>query len=302
MERKIRNGIKAGSFAFDGLLYVLMTLVAAATLYPFVNVLALSFNDPFDAIKGGIYLFPRKLTLVNYAEVLSNGQLLTSFYISALRTVLGTGASLVACSMVAYVVSRREFMLRRFFSLLLAVTMYVGGGLIPDYLLTKSLGLFNNFLVYILPGLIGVWNVFVIRTYIDGLPESLQESARIDGANDLYVFFRIVLPLCIPVLATVSLFIAVYQWNSWFDTYLYCTNRKELSTMQYELQKMLTYTEVRVSSQDIDRLATQSLKIRVTPESLKHAMTIIASVPIMLVYPFVQKYFITGITLGAVKS
>jgi putative aldouronate transport system permease protein len=296
-------GYKKGDIVFDINLYIIMLLIGIVTIYPFLNVLALSFNDAIDAVRGDIYIWPRKFTLLNYAEIFKNNQLITGFKITTLRTVLGTILGVICSSMLAYTLSRRDFSARKVFSLMFAVTMYVHGGLIPGYLLMRNLHLFNTFWVYILPSLVGAWNVFVIRSYIDGLPESLQESAKIDGANDIVIFFKIVMPLCMPVLATVGLFIAVSQWNSWFDTYLYCNSNKELTTLQYELQKMLSYTTIQFngtgSTQDLEQLAK---KMVVTPESLKMAMTIVVTVPILLVYPFAQKYFVKGLTLGAVKS
>ena len=210
----------------DIVLYMLMILTGIVTLYPFLNVAALSFNDAVDSVKGGIYLIPRKFTFNNYLEIFKSDLLLLAFRNSILRTVIGTITGVICCAMVGYTVSRKDYMGRRLFSLMLAITMYVSGGLIPDYILIRNLGLFNSFWVYILPALVSVWNVFVIRSYIDGLPDALQESAKIDGANDIVIFFKIILPLCLPVLATVALFTAVGQWNSWFDTYLRSEERR----------------------------------------------------------------------------
>lgn len=287
----------------DIMLYLVMILAGIITLFPFLNVAALSFNDAIDSVKGGIYLFPRKFTMNNYIEIFKSNLLLMAFRNSVLRTVIGTVTGVICCAMVGYTVSRRDFMVRRLFSLMLAITMYVSGGLIPDYILIRNLGLFNNFLVYILPALVSVWNVFVIRSYIDGIPDALQESARIDGANDIVIFFKVILPLCLPVLATVALFTAVGQWNAWFDTYLFCNSNKSLTTLQYELQKILTYASVQFSpADDIRSIEQMQKKIVITPDSLKMAMTMVTITPILFVYPFVQRYFITGMTLGAVKS
>lgn len=288
---------------FDYVLLFGMLLFSIVTIYPFLNVLAISFNDAYDTIKGGIYLWPRKATLDNYTAIFKDSILLVAFRNSVLRTVIGTITSVFCTTMMAYTLSRKDFIARRLFSLMFAITMYVSGGMIPGYLLMRSLGFFNTFRVYIIPGLIGAWNVFVIRSYIDGLPESIQESATIDGANDVSIFIRIVLPLCIPVLATVSLFVAVGHWNSWFDAYLYNNARSELTTLQYELQKILSVASVKVNSatdyQAFEALAKQS---RVTPDSLKMAMSMVVTAPILMVYPFIQKYFVTGLTMGAVKN
>jgi putative aldouronate transport system permease protein len=266
-----------------------------------LNILAKSLNDPIDTVKGGIHIWPRVFTFQNYISLFEGGSNLpAAFRMSVLRTVVGTITGVFCCSMFAYPLSRPDFMFRKSFTTLLVITMYIGGGLIPDFLLIRKLGLINNFWVYILPGLIGAFNVIIIRAYIETIPPSMQESARIDGANDIGIFFKIVLPLCKPVLATIALFIAVGQWNSWFDTYLYARNTPWLSTLQFELMKVLDSAAAMGSSVDIHSEGLR--QARRNPEALKMAITIIATVPILVVYPFLQKYFVSGITLGAVKE
>ena len=288
---------------FDYVLLLVLFIFSIITIYPFLNVLAISFNDAYDTIKGGIYLWPRMPTLDNYEAIFKDNNLLVAVLEIRVAHCHRHSSKRICTTMMAYTLSRRDFVARRLFSLMFAITMYVSGGMIPSYLLMRNLGFFNTFRVYIIPGLIGAWNVFVIRSYIDGLPESIQESARIDGANDISIFIKIVLPLCVPVLATVALFVAVGQWNSWFDAYLYNNARPELTTLQYELQKILNSTTIRVTSatdyQAFEAMAKQS---RVTPDSLKMAMSMIVTAPILLVYPFLQKYFVTGLTMGAVKN
>jgi putative aldouronate transport system permease protein len=277
-----------------------MITLIVVMLYPFLNVLAVSFNDSMDTVRGGITVFPRQPTLSNYGEIFGYPQLLRALFISVLRTAVGTVTGLFSTAMVAYVMSRTDFFALKPVSVLFVITMYVSGGLIPDYMLMRNLGLMNKFAVYILPGLISVFYVFVIRSYIDGLPFELQESAKLDGANDLFIFLRIILPLCLPVIATVSLFIAVGQWNSWFDTYIYAGSNKSLTTLQYELQKILANSQI--SNQDMYRTLRPGQSMSVSPESIRMAMTIVATVPILVVYPFMQKYFVKGLTLGAIKA
>lgn len=291
------------SLVFDTVLIIVMLLLTVVTVYPFLNILALSFNNAIDSVKGGIYLWPRMPTLANYAEIFNNKNLVTGFQNSILRTVIGTLTNVFCCTMMAYTLSRKDFMARRLFSLMFAVTMYVSGGMIPGYLLIRDLHMFSTFVVYIIPMLLSAWNIIVIRSFIDGLPESLQEAARVDGANDVFIFIRIVLPLCKPVLATMALFVAVSQWNSWFDSYLYNNSRPDLTTLQYELQKMLTTANITPKSAT-DTIAMNAIAQanRVTPDALKMAMTMVVTAPVLLVYPFLQRYFVTGLTLGAVKS
>lgn len=290
-----------GDIAFNIFNYSLMILISVVTLYPFLNVLAISLNNSVDTVKGGITIFPREFTFVNYTQILKTDALITSIIISVLRTVIGTATGIICTGMVAFTISRRDFFAGKFVTVLYIITMYVSGGLIPEYMLIRNLHLTNNFVVYILPGLISVFNVIVLRSFIDGLPFELQESAKLDGANDFVIFYKIIFPLCLPAIATLSLFIAVGQWNSWFDTYLYTGSNKNLTTLQFELQKILLSSQSS-GRQDIYGSSDMVAQKRVSPESIRMAMTIVATVPILLVYPFVQKYFMKGLTLGAVKS
>lgn len=285
----------------DYIILVFMAFVLVITLYPFLNVLAISFNDAIDSARGGIHIWPRKFTINNYVEIfIKNRQLWPAFINSVLRTVIGTITGLASCALLAFVLSKRKFMFNKFVSTMLILTMYVSGGMIPSYMLIRKLGLIDNFLVYIIPTLLSAFNVIVIRSFIDDLPDALSESAEIDGASDFTIFYKIILPLCIPVLATVALFIAVGQWNSWFDTYLYARSTPSLSTLQYELMKILDNSTSQGSALDPNNPLLQQSKT--TPEATKMAITVIATVPILLVYPFLQKYFVSGLTLGAVKS
>lgn len=288
-----------GDKIFDIFIYVFMAMVAIVTLYPFLNVLAISLNDSVDTVRGGLTIYPREFTLKNYETIFGFEGLVTGFKNSVIRTVVGTAIGVVAASLMAYTLSRSDFQARRWMSVMFALTMYFSGGLIPGFLLMKHLGLIGTFSVYIIPALLSVWNVFIIRSYIDGLPYALQESAKIDGANDWTIFWRIILPLCQPVLATVALFIAVGHWNSWFDTYLFNNRSPENTTLQYELMKVLLSTQTGSDYRDPN---TQQAMAAVSPESIKMAITIVVTVPILLVYPFLQKYFVKGMTLGAVKS
>ncbi|MBN2618003.1 MAG: carbohydrate ABC transporter permease [Spirochaetales bacterium] len=282
---------------FNGLI---MAIVLIVTLYPFLNVLAVSLNESLDTVKGGITIFPRKFTTENYKVIFTYQNLLNAFFISVLRTVVGTVAGLIASSMVAYTLSRSDFQARKFFSTFLVLTLYVSGGLIPGFLLMRDLHLINSFWVYILPAIVNAFYIFMIRTYMEGLPFELQESAFIDGASDITVFIKIILPLSTPVLATIALFIAVGQWNSWFDTYLYNGSNDLLSTLQFELMKILQSTQTGSDMARNNNVLEQMTTV--TPDSIKMAITIVTVVPIIMVYPFLQKYFVKGMTIGAVKS
>ncbi len=277
---------------------MILTIFVIITLYPILNTLAISFNDGTDALRGGIYLWPRVFTWKNYQTIIHKQNLLTATEISILRTVIATVTQLFVTALLAYVLSRKNFIFRKQISLLYVLTMYVNGGLIPTFLLYKGLGLTNSFWVYIIPGMVSAFNMLVIRTYMAGLPDSLQESAEIDGAGHFTIFLRIIVPLCKPVFATIALFIAVYQWNSWFDTMLYNRMRGEYTTLQYELMKLLSAVTNNSSNAETMKNAGN----QVTPASIRAAATIITSLPIVCLYPFLQRYFVTGLTIGGVKE
>lgn len=268
------------------------------TLYPVINTLAISFNDGTDALRGGIYLFPRKFSLKNYMTVMQKDNLLIGAAVTVARTVIGTLLSLVTNAILAYIVSRKRFLFKKELSLFWVITMYVNGGLIPTFLLYKGLGLTNTFAVYVVPGMISAFNMLVIRTYMNGIPDSLEESAQLDGAGYGTIFLHIISPLCKPVYATVALFVAVGQWNSWFDSMLYNRMSSNLTTLQYELMKLLSSVTNQGNSAEVMKNAAGS----VTPTSVRAAATILTMLPIICIYPFLQKYFIAGLTLGGVKE
>ena len=277
---------------------VIMILFVIITLYPVLNTLAISLNDGTDALRGGIYLWPRKFTWKNYTTVLHKDNLITGAYITVARTLIGTLLSLAANAILAFIVSRKRFLFQREVSLFWVITMYVNGGLIPTFLLYKGLGLTNSFWVYVIPGMVSAFNMLVIRTYMNGIPDSLEESAQLDGAGYSTIFLKIYSPLCKPVYATVALFVAVGQWNSWFDAMLYNRMSSNLTTLQYELMKLLSS----VTNQGTSAEAMKNAAGTVTPTSVRAAATIITMLPIIFIYPFLQKYFVAGLTLGGVKE
>lgn len=288
---------------FDIFKWIFLVLFMLATLYPILNTLAVAFNDGLDALRGGIYLWPRMFTLDNFKAVLAKQSLLNAAFISVARTVIATLSQLFLTSLLAYILSRKEFIFRTPVTLLFIFTMYLNAGMIPNYLWLNKIGLTNTFWVYILPGMISAFNLLVIRTYIHGIPESLVESAKIDGASHIRIFWSIILPLCKPVLATVALFIAVGQWNSWFDAMLYNGFNEKLSTLQYELMKLLSsVTNQGANANDMKNAAQAGGGGMVTPTSVRAATTIVTALPIVCLYPFLQKYFISGLTIGGVKG
>ena len=280
---------------------VFMIAFVVVTLYPVLNTLAVSFNDGTDALRGGIYLWPRKWSLQNYSTVLQKDNLITGAYISVARTVLGTVFGLAANALLAFIVSRKKFLFKSQLSLFWVITMYVNGGMIPVFLVYKGLGLTNSFWVYVIPGMLGAFNMLVMRTYMLGISDSLEESAQLDGAGYMTIFIKIISPLCKPVYATVALFIAVGQWNSWFDAMLYNRMSDQYTTMQYELMKLLSSVTNQGATAETMQNAVEAAGA-VTPTSIRAAATIITMLPIVCLYPFLQRYFVAGLTIGGVKE
>ena len=290
-------------YVFNTLNAIFMLLLVTVTLYPFLHTLAISFNDGNDAMRGGIYLWPRSWTWKNYESIFASGAVYHAAFISVARTILSTVLGVFLTTMLAYTLAQPHYVFRKSIGMVFILTMYFNAGLIPNYFLIKSLGLLGSFWVYVLPGLVSAFNLIVVRTYIRGLPNGLIESAKIDGAGDFRIFMRIIFPLCTPVLATIALFIAVGSWNSWFDTMLYASSKQNLSTLQYEMMKLIGTT---MSSNNDAGLKAgvggDKMSAMVTPETIRSAITIVTALPILFVYPFLQRYFVVGLNLGSVKE
>ncbi|RKD33267.1 sugar ABC transporter permease [Lacrimispora algidixylanolytica] len=293
-----RKKTSVGEKVFVFLNGFFMILFVIITLYPVWNTLVISLNNGTDSLRGGLYLWPRMWTLKNFNTVLHKKNLLVGAYVTVARTIIGTLMALGANAILAYIVSRKRFLFKRQLSLFWVITMYVNGGLIPTFLLFKGLGLTNNFLVYIIPGMISAFYMLVIRTFMVGIPDSFEESAQLDGAGDVVIFTKIISPLCKPVYATVALFCAVGHWNSWFDAMLYNRMNSNLTTLQYELMKLLSS----VTNQSTSVESMKNAVGTVTPTSVRAAATILTMLPIVCLYPFLQRYFVTGLTIGGVKE
>ncbi|WP_028974212.1 carbohydrate ABC transporter permease [Spirochaeta cellobiosiphila] len=294
-----------GDVIFDTIKIIMILFLCVVTLYPFLNTLAIALNDPMDSLKGGIGIWPRILTFSNFKDIIYDEFIGIAFRNSLLRTVISALVQTYCTAMVAYTLSRKEFSLRVPIAIIYVITMYIDGGLIPTYFLYRKLHLVNSFHVYWLPGLTTAWNMMVIRTYMRGLPESLVESAKLEGAGDFMIFRKIILPLSTPVLATIVLFTSVWQWNTWFDTFIFNSAKINLTTLQYELMKKIQSANAAISNtsmSDVYSNASNQSGNSVTPKSLRAAMTIVVSLPIIMAYPFLQKYFVSGLTIGGVKG
>ena len=277
----------------------IMLLVCVIMLYPYLNQVAISFNDGMDAMRGGITIFPRKFTLVNYELVFGNEDIINGAYISVTKTVIHTVLGLIVLFMSAYGITRSKLPYRRGITLFLMIPCYIGAGQIPTYMLYRYLGLINTYWVYVLPGLFSFYNMVIIRSFLQELPASIEESAKLDGANDFQIMYKIALPLSKPVMATVALWLSVGSWNGWMDTLLYITDRS-LYPLTYIMMTLIKESSM-AQQMATDSGSTDS-SVRPTPETVKAATLVVTTIPIIMVYPFLQKYFIKGVTLGAVKG
>lgn len=281
--------------AFDIVTLVIGIFILLICLYPFYYVLVLSFNTGADARMGGIYFWPRDFTLENYQKVLADQKWLSALFITVSRTVIGTVLSVAFTSAFAYALSYKKLIGRKFYYTWLIIAMYVSGGLIPTYMVFKTLHMTNNFLVYIVPSALDYFFVLVFVSFYREIPAELRESAIVDGASELTVFLKIILRVSGPVLATFSLFAAVGQWNSYFDATIYVQNTN--------LKPMAKYLVEIINKSATSQLANAyGRTARYTTQSLQMATMIVSILPIAVVYPFLQKYFASGIMLGAVKG
>jgi putative aldouronate transport system permease protein len=279
--------------------YVLLGVIGIATLYPFYYTMICSLNDGMDLMRGGVYLWPRKFSLASYVEFLRDPDWINAFGVTVARTVIGAFASTLFTCLVSYGLSRKELMFRKTFRFLVVFTMYFSGGLIPFYVLLRQLALLNSFWVYIIPTMFSGFFAMIGINFFSSIPESLIEAARLDGARETYTFFRIVLPVSVPLLATMGLFQAVNQWNSWLDS-AYYVRSKELFTMAYKM--MVTINKTIASSAVGDAGGQMSESMSTTNFSVQATAMVISMLPIMCAYPFVQKYFVQGMMLGSVKE
>jgi putative aldouronate transport system permease protein len=275
-----------------------MLFICAITVYPIWYVVVNSLNDGVDAMRGGIYWWPREFTLANYKAVFETPGIVTSFGVTIAKTVIGTITHVFFTAMVAYAISRRDLYGRNFYMLVGIITMFFSGGLIPYFLLIRDLGLFDNFLVYIIPTLFNFFHLIIFVSFFRELPSSLEEAAKIDGANDFMIFIKVIIPLSMPVIATIALFQGVYQWNDYFAGVIF-VNNPDLQPIQTYLYKVVAESS---SNQMMTNAAGTIATKTVTSQSIKLATMVVTTLPIMLVYPFLQKYFVKGMLIGSVKG
>ncbi|WP_099205375.1 carbohydrate ABC transporter permease [Scatolibacter rhodanostii] len=297
---------KAGDYVF----YIVTIAIVGAFLltiaYPFLNSLAISLNDAKDTALGGLSIIPRKFTLSNYTRVFKNSKIYQAYFITISRTIVGTAMGFLFTAMLSYGLSNKNLMGRKFYTMICLIPMYFSGGIIPTYFLMQSLHLTNSFWVYILPNLVGLWNMILMRTYFSQIPDAMEESARIDGANYFTIFFKIILPVSGTIIATIVLYIAVFQWNAWFDASIYINNKDELKPLQSILMQIVNeakYAETMAQQgMSADQIAAAGAGKDTNVRSITMATMIITILPIIVTYPFLQKYFIQGVMVGSVKG
>lgn len=290
-----------GEKTFNAVNTVIMVLLLIITLYPFWYCIVASLNDANNLLIGPLYLWPRKFSLDNYTFVFNNPQIWRAFINSVSRTLIGTVMHCVFTGMAAYGLSKTHLMGRKFYLVVFIITMYFGGGMIPGYLLIKSLGLIDKFAVYLIPGMWSFFDAILFMAFYETIPDSLEESAFIDGATVRQVFFRIIFPVSVPIFATIALFAGVGQWNAWYDTMIY-TKRPELVTLQSILIRMLREVESMEQLQKMMGSTAVGFKLNISPMTVRVATMVVTTFPVVVVYPFLQKYFVKGIMLGSVKG
>ncbi|WP_198011958.1 carbohydrate ABC transporter permease [Caloramator sp. ALD01] len=287
-----------GEKVFDTINVLIMLIICFLTLYPIWYVIVNSFNDGMDAMRGGIYWWPRKFSLDSYKVVFSSPGIAKAMWITVAKTVIGTIVHVFFTAMVAYALSKRDLIGRKFYMTLGTITLFFGGGLIPYYLLLKNLGFLDKFIVYIIPAMFSFYDAIIFMAFFREIPSSLEEAARIDGANDFVIFLKVILPVSLPVIATIALFHGVYQWNDYFTGMIFINNP--------DLQPIQTYL-YRIVAQAGSNTAMQAapggiVTRTVTSQSIKLATMVVTTFPIVCVYPFLQKYFVKGMMIGSVKG
>lgn len=284
-----------GDKIFDVVNYAFCALILFITLYPFYYIFVISFNEGIDASLGGIYWFPRKFTLENYGDFFSDMKWVKALFVTVARTILGTAFGVLFTTLIAYGLSFKDLMGRKAYMTVIIISMYFSGGIIPYYTLLKEIHLLNSFAVYVIPGAINTFFLLVGLSFFEGIPSSLRESAKIDGASELTVFSKIILPISKPFLATCILFIGVGHWNNWYDSAFFVQN-KSLATVSFLMMQIINSTQISAASMQYGaNHATTTL-------SVQAAAMMVSTLPIICIYPFLQKYFVTGMLVGSVKE
>ncbi len=286
-----------GERIFNVVNLLLLGVLGFLTLYPFLYTLSMSLSTQSEAAREGLHLFPREVTWTSYEMVFENPNIWVGYANTVFRTILGTVMTLLFTCLAAYPLSRRQMPHRGMITFFILFTMIFTGGLVPVFLLIRSIGLYNTRLVYILPLLLTAFNIIIVKNFFQSIPDSLHEAATIDGASEWRILFQVFIPLSKPVLATIGLWTAVIHWNMWFDAMLYVDDNSK-QVMQTFLQRIVIENNTDLIEKGLVNPDVRTF----TPETIKSATVVVTILPILLLYPFVQRYFVKGIILGAVKE
>lgn len=288
-----------GDRAFNMIVYVILSLVAVIVLYPLIFVLSASFSDPQTVLRGEMLLWPEGFNLNSYSKIFQNQDILSGYSNTLLYTTIGTLINLVMTVLGAYPLSRKDFVGKNAVMALFVFTMFFGGGLIPTYLLIKDLGMLNTFWVMVIPNAVSIWNIIIMRTFFQqSIPYELQEAATIDGCSNIQILTRIILPLSMPIIAVMILFYAVGHWNAFFSALLYLSDKEK-----FPLQLILREILIQGQTSDMVKMSTESaIKQQREVEGIKYAVLVVANIPMLILYPFLQRYFVKGVMIGAIKG
>ena len=299
-KRKAGTGLNRNT-AFVWINYAVMVILAFVMIYPLWYCVAGSLNEGMDYLRGGVFLWPRKWTLANYKAVFLDSAILNAFWVTIWKCLVGTVTSVLCTAMVAYAITRPKLRLKKLYIPFIMLTMFFSGGLIPYFILIVDLGLYDSFWVYVIPTMFSAYNMIIIQSFMRELPSELIESAKLDGASEYRIFFQMILPLSKPVLATIALFTVVTHWNSYFDSMMY-TSSQELQTIQLFLKKVITDPSVSRGLGSAATIAIPDQAATLTPQVVKLATMVVTALPVVCIYPFLQRYFVKGVTVGAVKG
>ena len=289
----------AGEKTFGVFNVVLMFLICVVTIYPFINTVALSFNDGMDANRGGIYLWPRVWTLRNYENTFKDTTIVQGYVITVIRTVTGTITTLFCTGLLAYALSKKYLLGRKFYLNLCIFCMIFNAGLVPTYMLYRDVKLLNNFLVYILPSAVSVWYMILMKTFFEQLPVELEESAMLDGASPLLIFFKIIIPVSMPIIATICIFSAVWQWNAWYDAFMFVSRNRDIHPVQTYLYRVIALSQMQ--AQNPGEVALLE-RVRLNVITIRATTVTVTTIPIVFIYAIFQKHFIKGVMIGALKG
>ncbi|MEK4909448.1 carbohydrate ABC transporter permease [Niallia sp. FSL M8-0099] len=278
--------------------YTLLAIIACLMIYPLIYVLSASFSNPARTVLGDIWLFPKELTVDLYVKVFQNEKILIGYRNTIIYTVFGTFINLLFSVMIAYPLSRKDFYGRNIITVFIMITMFFSGGMIPTYLLVKDLGMLDTIWAIVLPGAVSVYNVIIMRTFFQSIPNELHEAASIDGCGNISFLLKIVMPLSMPIIAVMTLFYGVGHWNAYFDSLIYLNDESKFPLQLYLRQMLIQEDMSGMSSASDNAISEHLMQI----EGLKYAVVIVASLPMLVLYPFLQKYFVKGVMIGSIKG